>query len=78
MRIARTRVSARAPAQSNEELRGESGVGEEALEGWVLTGYMEVAAALADPRVSRGGGQRDGDLLTRLLTRMMLFLDPPD
>ncbi|TML93548.1 MAG: cytochrome P450 [Actinobacteria bacterium] len=43
-----------------------------------MTGYWEVAAALADPRVSRGGGPRDGDLLTRLLTRMMLFTDPPD
>jgi len=44
----------------------------------VFTGYREVAAALSDPRVSRGGGSRDGDLLTRLLTRMMLFTDPPD
>jgi cytochrome P450 len=51
---------------------------EEELQGWVLTGYAEVAAALADPRVSRGGGPRDGDLLTRLLTRMMLFTDTPD
>ncbi len=44
----------------------------------MFTGYREVAAALSDPRVSRGGGSRDGDLLTRLLTRMMLFTDPPD
>jgi hypothetical protein len=66
------------PYPTYEELRGESVRWEEALEGWVLTGYTEVAAALADPRVSRGGGQREGDLLTRLLTRMMLFLDPPD
>jgi len=47
------------------------------LGGWVLTGYAEVAAALADPRVSRGSGPREGDLLTRLLSRMMLFTDPP-
>ena len=44
----------------------------------MLTGYAEVAAALSDPRVSRGRGPREGDLLTRLLTRMMLFTDPPD
>ena len=43
-----------------------------------MTGYAEVAAALADPRISRGRGPQDGDLLRRLLTRMMLFTDPPD
>jgi pimeloyl-[acyl-carrier protein] synthase len=42
-----------------------------------LTGYGEVAAALADPRISRGRGPQEGDLLRRLLTRMMLFTDPP-
>jgi pimeloyl-[acyl-carrier protein] synthase len=60
-----------------EELRGEPARWVEELEGWLLTGYAEVAAALADPRVSRGGGPRPGDLLTRLLTRMMLFTDAP-
>lgn len=66
------------PYPTYEELRGEPVRWEEELRGWVLTGYREVAAALADPRVSRGGGPREGDLLTRLLTRMMLFTDPPD
>jgi len=61
-----------------EELRDEPVRWEEEFRGWVLTGYAEVAAALADPRVSRGSGPREGDLLTRLLTRMMLFTDPPD
>jgi pimeloyl-[acyl-carrier protein] synthase len=65
------------PYPTYDELRGEPVHWEEELEGWVLTGYGEVAAALADPRVSRGGGPREGDLLTRLLTRMMLFTDPP-
>jgi pimeloyl-[acyl-carrier protein] synthase len=60
-----------------DELRTEPVRWEHDLGGWVLTGYAEVAAALADPRVSRGAGPRDGDLLTRLLTRMMLFTDPP-
>ena len=50
---------------------------EDELGGWLLTGYAEVAAALADPRVSRGRGPQEGDLLTRLLSRMMLFTDPP-
>jgi cytochrome P450 len=31
----------------------------EELGGWVVTSYREVAAALADPRVSRGGGSRE-------------------
>jgi cytochrome P450 len=66
------------PYPTYEELRDEPVRWEEELRGWVLTGYREVAAALADPRVSRGGGPREGDLLTRLLTRMMLFTDPPD
>jgi pimeloyl-[acyl-carrier protein] synthase len=60
-----------------EEAGGEPARWVEELRGWVLTGYAEVAAALADPRVSRGSGPRPGDLLTRLLTRMMLFTDPP-
>jgi len=50
----------------------------EELKGCLWTGHAEVAAALADPRVSRGEGPQEGDLLTRLLTRMMLFTDPPD
>ena len=61
-----------------DELRGEPVCWDEELGGWVLTGYDEVAAALADPRITRGGLPRQGDLLTRLLTRMMLFMDPPD
>jgi cytochrome P450 len=65
------------PYPTYDEVRGEPVHWEEGLGGWVLTGYGEVAAALADPRVSRGGGPREGDLLTRLLTRMMLFTDPP-
>lgn len=48
------------------------------LGAWVLTGHAEVAAALADPRITRGSGPREGDLLTRVLSRMMLFTDPPD
>jgi cytochrome P450 len=66
------------PYPTYEELRDEPVRWEEELHGWVLTGYRVVAAALADPRVSRGGSPREGDLLTRLLTRMMLFTDPPD
>ena len=66
------------PYPTYDELREEPVRWEEELKGWVLTGYAEVAAALADPRVSRGGGPQAGDLLRRLLTRMMLFTDPPD
>jgi pimeloyl-[acyl-carrier protein] synthase len=66
------------PYPTYEELRGEPVHWQEELNGWLLTGYAEVAAALADPRVSRGGGPQEGDLLRRLLTRMMLFTDPPD
>ncbi len=66
------------PYPTYDELRGERVHWEEELDGWVLTAYGEVAAALADPRVSRGGGPREGDLLTRLLTRMMPLTDPPD
>jgi cytochrome P450 len=51
---------------------------EEELRGWLVTGYADVAAALAEPRVSRGRGPREGDLLTRRVTRMMPFTDPPD
>jgi pimeloyl-[acyl-carrier protein] synthase len=65
------------PYPTYEELREKPVRWEEELEGWVLTGYAEVAAALADPRVSRGRGPQEGDLLRRLLTRMMLFTDPP-
>jgi pimeloyl-[acyl-carrier protein] synthase len=65
------------PYARYETLREEPVRWEEELEGWVLTGYAEVAAALADPRVSRGRGPQEGDLLRRLLTRMMLFTDPP-
>jgi len=66
------------PYPTYEELRDEPVHWNEELRAWVLTGYREVSAALSDPRVSRGDGPRDGDLLTRLLTRMMLFTDPPD
>jgi cytochrome P450 len=66
------------PYSTFDEVRGEPIHWEEELQGWLLTGYTEVVAALGDPRVSRGGGPREGDLLTRLLTRMMLFTDPPD
>ena len=66
------------PYPTYEDLRAEPVHWEEELKGWVLTGYAEVAAALADPRISRGRGPQDGDLLRRLLTRMMLFTDPPD
>jgi cytochrome P450 len=59
-------------------LRGKPVRWEEELNGWLLTGYADVAGALADPRVTRGGGPQEGDLLRRLLTRMMLFTDPPD
>ena len=61
------------PYPTYEELREEPVRWSDELEGWVLTGYADVAAALADPRVSRGRGPQEGDLLTRLLTRMMLF-----
>jgi pimeloyl-[acyl-carrier protein] synthase len=60
-----------------DELRGEPVRWVEDLGGWLLTGYAAVTATLPDPRVSRGAGPRPGDLLTRLLTRMMLFTDPP-
>ena len=65
------------PYPTYDELRVEPVHWEEELGGWLLTGYAEVAAALADPRVSRGRGPQEGDLLTRLLSRMMLFTDPP-
>jgi cytochrome P450 len=65
------------PYPTYDQVRGDPVHWEDAIGGWVLTGYNEVAAALADPRISRGGGPREGDLLTRLLTRMMLFTDPP-
>ena len=65
------------PYPTYDELRDEPVRWVEELNGWLFTGYAEVAAALADPRVSRGRGPREGDLLTRLLTRMMLFTNPP-
>jgi cytochrome P450 len=65
------------PYPTYEELRGKPVRWEEDLGGWLLTGYAEVAAALADPRVSRGRGPQEGDLLTRLLSQMMLFTDSP-
>ena len=65
------------PYPTYEELRAKPVRWEEELNGWLLTGYAEVAGALADPRVSRGSGPQEGDLLRRLLTRMMLFTDPP-
>jgi cytochrome P450 len=68
----------RDPYPTYDLLRDQPVCWEEELEGWVLTGHREVSAALGDPRVSSGGGPREGDLLTRLLTRMMLFTDPPD
>jgi pimeloyl-[acyl-carrier protein] synthase len=68
----------RDPYPTYEQLRNEPVRWEGELGGWVLTGYAEVAAALADPRVSRGSGPAEGDLLTRLLSRMMVFTDPPD
>ena len=66
------------PYPTYEELRGNPVGWEEDLNGWLVTGYADVAGALADPRISRGGGPQEGDLLRRLLTRMMLFTDPPD
>jgi pimeloyl-[acyl-carrier protein] synthase len=66
------------PYPTYEELRDDPVRWEDELGGWVLTGYAGVAAALADPRVSRGSGPKEGDLIRRLLTRMMLFTDPPD
>ena len=41
------------PYPTYEELRDEPVRWEDELQGWLLTGYWEVAAALADPRVSR-------------------------
>jgi cytochrome P450 len=68
----------RDPYPVYDAIRDDVAHWDDELGGWVLTGYAEVAAALADPRVSRGSGPREGDLLTRLLSRMMLFTDPPD
>ncbi len=47
---------------------------------WVLTRYADVAAALANPRLVRGTGEvtvETDDPLRRLLSRMMLFSEPP-
>ena len=65
------------PYPTYDDVRAEPLHWAEELRGWVLTGYAEVAAALADPRISRGRGPQEGDLLKRLLSRMMLFTDPP-
>lgn len=65
------------PYPTYDDLRVEPVHWQEELGGWVLTGYADVATALADPRISRGRGPQEGDLLKRLLSRMMLFTDPP-
>ncbi|TMC68535.1 MAG: cytochrome P450 [Chloroflexi bacterium] len=47
---------------------------------WVLTRYTDVAAALADSRLVRGAGEvtvETDDPLRRVLSRMMLFSEPP-
>ncbi len=47
---------------------------------WVLTRYADVAASLADPRLARGAGDlkvEGDDPLRRVLSRMMLFSEPP-
>ena len=65
---------------------------DDTLQSWLLSGYAEVAAALNDPRLTRGrtaaeeaatleqmaaSGQGELRPLRRLLWRMMLFSDPP-
>jgi pimeloyl-[acyl-carrier protein] synthase len=65
---------------------------DETLHSWLLSGYAEVAAALNDPRLTRGrtaeeeavildqlasSGQGQLRPLRQLLWRMMLFSDPP-
>ena len=47
------------PYPTYEELRAKPVRWEEELNGWLLTGYAEVAGALADPRVSRGSGPQE-------------------
>ena len=49
------------PYPTYDEVRVEPVHWEEELGGWVLTGYAEVAAALADPRVSRGRGPQEDE-----------------
>jgi pimeloyl-[acyl-carrier protein] synthase len=47
---------------------------------WVLSRYTDVAAALADTRLVRGSGEiavETDDPLRRVLSRMMLFAEPP-
>ncbi|TME85682.1 MAG: cytochrome P450 [Chloroflexi bacterium] len=47
---------------------------------WLLTRYADVAAALAEPRLARGAGDlkvEAEDPLRRVLSRMMLFSEPP-
>ena len=47
---------------------------------WVLTRFADVAAALTEPRLARGAGDLQveaEDPLRRVLSRMMLFSEPP-
>src|SRR2546427_10972344 len=47
---------------------------------WVLTRYTDVAAALVSPGLVRGAGEltmEADDALRRVLSRMMLFSEPP-
>src|SRR6266700_8364981 len=47
---------------------------------WVLTRYTDVAAALVSPGLVRGSGEvtiKTDDPLRRVLSRMMLFSEPP-
>ncbi len=47
---------------------------------WVMTRYADVAAALVNPALVRGGGEvtvETDDPLRKVLTRMMLFSEPP-
>ncbi len=47
---------------------------------WVLTRYTDVAAALVSPGLVRGSGEvtiKTDDPLRRVLSRMMLFWEPP-
>jgi hypothetical protein len=71
----------RDPYPTYAELREHDPVHwDEKLELWVLTRYTDVAAALADPRLVRGSGDmkiETDDPLRRVLSRMMLFSEPP-
>jgi len=53
---------------------------DEAHQLWVVTRYADVAAALVNPMLVRGGGDatvQTDDPLRKVLTRMMLFSEPP-